>query len=146
MKKKDDLDEPRQYFERNVPMIVLMVSISVLIMWISIDMLKDVNPWGTLVAVPGLVFVFQSLWLITNPYAIVYDDRFEIKHSFFYGKTVFFLDLKRVSELKGNSFIIYYNDDDTERLPLWGIRASHKKALQAAIEAGIEKTKKDRIF
>lgn len=146
MKKKDDLDEPRQYFERNILLIVVLVSISTLIMWISIDMLKNVNPWGTLVAVPGIVFIFQSLALITNPYAIVYEDRFEIKHSFFYNKTVFFLDIKKISELKGNSFIIYYNDDDTERLPLSGIRASHKKTFQAAIEAGIEKTRKDRIF
>lgn len=146
MKKKDDLDEPRQYFERNLLMIMVLVSISALLMWISIDMLKNVNPWGTLVAVPGLVFIFQSLWLITNPYAIVYEDRFEIKHSFFYSKTVFFLDLKKISELKGSSFIIYYNDDDAERLPLSGIRVSHKKTLQAAIEQGIEKTLKDRIF
>lgn len=146
MKKKDDLDEPRRYFERNIPMIVLVVSISVLLIWISGEMLKNVNPWGTLVAVPGLVFIFQSLWLITNPYAIVYEDRFEIKHSFFYSKTVFFLDLKKISELKGSSFVICYNDDDTERLPLWGIRGSHKKTLQAAIEEGIGKSRKDRVF
>lgn len=146
MKKKDDLDEPRQYFERNLLMIVVLVSMSALVMWISIEMIKNANPWGTLVAVPGIVLVFQTLWLITNPYAIVYEDRFEIKHSFFYSKTIFFLDLKKVSDLKGNSFAVFYNDDDAERLPLLGIRSSHKKKFQAALEEKIEQSKKERIF
>lgn len=146
MKKKDDLDEPRLYFERNIAFVVVLVGISALLVWLCIDMLKNVNPWGTLVAVPGIIFTFQSLWLITNPYAIVYDDRFEIKHSFFYGKTVYFLDLKKISGIKGSMFTIFYNDDEPERLPLFGIRASHKKELQQALEEKLEKSMKERLF
>ncbi|MBS1636016.1 MAG: hypothetical protein JST26_08880 [Bacteroidetes bacterium] len=146
MKKKDDLDEPREYFERNVLLILIFVAISSALMWLCVDMLRDVNPWGTLVGVPGIIFTFQTLWLITNPYAIVYEDRFEIKHSFFYGKVVYFLDLKGVKDLKASRFTIVYNDDEPERLPLLGMRGSHKKTLIKKLEEKIEKSKASRLF
>ena len=146
MKKKDDLDEPREYFERSVPLVLFMVSVSTLLMWLCVDMLREVNPWGTLVGVPGLVFTFQTLWLVTNPYAIVYEDRFEIKNSFFYGKVVYFLDLKGVKDLKGNRFTIVYNDDEPERLPLLGMRGSHKQNLMKRLEEKIEQSKSTRLF
>jgi len=146
VKKKEDLDEPKVYFERNIPLVATFVGLSALLVWLSIEMLKAVNPWGTLVAVPGIIFAFQSIWFITNPYVIVYDDRFEIKHSFFYGKTIFFLDLKEIKAIKGSRLKVVYNDGDPDQFLLDGIRGSHKAGLQKALEEKLEKSMKERLF
>jgi hypothetical protein len=146
VKKKEDLDEPREYFERNVWLLLILVGASAALMWESVMMLRDVNPWGTLVAVPGVIFTFQAIWLITNPYAIVYEDRFEIKNSFFYGKVVFFLDLKGIKAMNKNHLTLVYNDGDTERVILFGIRGSHRQALRTLLEKRISTSLEHRLF
>lgn len=146
MKKEQNWDEPREYFERNPLLLALVVAVAAICIWQSISLLAEVNPWGTAVAVPGIFFAFQALWLITNPYAIVYEDRFEIKHSFFYSKEVYFLDLKGITDLTGLSFMVIYNDDEKEKLPLSGIRNSHKLSFQNRLREKISKSLENRTF
>jgi hypothetical protein len=123
---------------------VATVAISgVLLDWFSIKMLLDVNPWGSATAIPGLILTLQALTLIVNPYAIVYEDRFEIKQSLLYNREFYFLDFTGFDE---KSKKLVYNDGDTENLPLLGMRASHKKLFKAKLAEKINESLKNRHF
>jgi hypothetical protein len=88
-------------------------------------------------AIFGLVLTIQTLWLILNPYTIVYDDKFEIKQSFFLNKEYFFLDIKSI-ELNHQKMIITYNDLEKDALPLFGMRPSHKQKMFEHLKTHID--------
>ena len=96
MKNKDE--EPKEYFERSILLVATVAISGVLLDWFSIKMLLDVNPWGSATAIPGLILTLQALTLIVNPYAIVYEDRFEIKQSLLYNREFYFLDFRGFDE------------------------------------------------
>ncbi len=141
MKNKDE--EPKEYFERSVLLVATVAISGVLLDWFSIKMLLDVNPWGSATAIPGLILTLQALTLIVNPYAIVYEDRFEIKQSLVYNREFYFLDFKGFDE---TSKKLVYNDGDLEKLPLLGMRASHKKLFKAKLAEKINESLKNRDF
>ena len=140
MKNKEE--EPKEYFERSV-LLVLTVAISGLLLdWFSIKMLLDVNPWGSATAVPGLILTLQGLWLIVNPYAVVYENRFEIKQSLMYNKEFYYLDAKGVND----KCQLIYNDGDLEKLHLIGMRESHKQAFKNKLSEKINESLTKRDF
>ena len=141
---KNEKDEPKEYFERNILWVIILTTVSLGLDWLAVRLLIEVNPLGMFAGIPGLVLTLQSLWLIVNPYAIVYSDRFEIKQSLFYNKLFYFLDAKDAS-LNSNLKLIY-NDDDQEKIPLLGIRASHKALFLKKIKENIEISLKTRQF
>ena len=141
MKNKDE--EPKEYFERSILLVATVAISGVLLDWFSIKMLLDVNPWGSATAIPGLILTLQALTLIVNPYAIVYEDRFEIKQSLLYNREFYFLDFTGFDE---KSKKLVYNDGDTENLPLLGMRASHKKLFKAKLAEKINESLKNRDF
>ncbi len=141
MKNKDE--EPQEYFERSILLVATVAISGVLLDWFSIKMLLDVNPWGSATAIPGLILTLQALTLIVNPYAIVYEDRFEIKQSLLYNREFYFLDFRGFDE---KSKKLVYNDGDTENLPLLGMRASHKKLFKARLAEKINESLKNRDF
>ena len=141
MKNKDE--EPKEYFERSILLVATVAISGVLLDWFSIKMLLDVNPWGSATAIPGLILTLQALTLIVNPYAIVYEDRFEIKQSLIYNREFYFLDFTGFDE---KSKKLVYNDGDTENLPLLGMRASHKKLFKARLAEKINESLKNRDF
>ncbi len=141
MKNKDE--EPKEYFERSILLVATVAISGVLLDWFSIKMLLDVNPWGSATAIPGLILTLQALTLIVNPYAIVYEDRFEIKQSLLYNREFYFLDFTGFDE---KSKKLVYNDGDTENLPLLGMRASHKKLFKAKLAEKINESLKNRHF
>lgn len=141
MKNKDE--EPKEYFERSILLVATVAISGILLDWFSIKMLLDVNPWGSATAIPGLILTLQALTLIVNPYAIVYDDRFEIKQSLLYNREFYFLDFRGFDE---KSKKLVYNDGDTENLPLLGMRASHKKLFKARLAEKINESLKNRDF
>lgn len=141
MKNKEE--EPKEYFERSIILVAMVTISGILLDWLSVKMLLEVNPWGSLTAVPGLVLTLQALTLIVNPYAIVYEDRFAIKQSLFYNREFYFLDAKGFDE-KSNKIV--YNDGDTERLHLLGMRASHKKLFKDKLIQKINESLKNRDF
>ena len=102
MKNKEE--EPKEYFERSILLVATVAMSGILLDWLSVKMLMEVNPWGSATAVPGLVLTLQALTLIVNPYAIVYEDRFEIKQSLFYNREFYYLDAKGFDE-KTNKII-----------------------------------------
>ena len=141
MKNKDE--EPKEYFERSILLVATVAISGVLLDWFSIKMLLDVNPWGSATAIPGLILTLQALTLIVNPYAIVYEDRFEIKQSLLYNREFYFLDFTGFDE---KSKKLVYNDGDTENLPLLGMRASQKKLFKAKLAEKINESLKNRHF
>lgn len=143
---KNDENEPKEYFERNILQVILLLGIGLGLDWLSVTLLLDVNPWGTAFAIPGLAFTLQGLWLVTNPYAIVYEDRFEIKQNFLYNKEFYYLDAKRVEGKAAGNLKVVYNDEETERLPLFGMRASYKEKFRKALSEKIAKSVVNRDF
>ena len=141
MKNKDE--EPKEYFERSILLVAAVAVAGILLDWLSVNMLMNSNPWGSATAVPGLVLTLQALTLIVNPYAIVYEDRFEIKQSLIYNREFYYLDAKGLDE-KSDKLI--YNDGDFERLHLLGMRASHKKLFKAKLLEKINESLKNRDF
>lgn len=144
MKNKDE--EPKEYFERNSVLVIIMTVAALTIDWFSIKMLLDVNPWGTATAIPGLILTLQALWFIVNPYAVVYENRFEIKQSLLYNKEFYYLDAKSIAQKTSNSVQLIYNDDDVEKLPLIGMRDSHKQKFREALNDKIVESLKNRNF
>ncbi|MCD6019318.1 MAG: hypothetical protein K0S53_2439 [Bacteroidetes bacterium] len=144
MKNKDE--EPKEYFERNSALVIIMTVAALTIDWFSIKMLLDVNPWGTATAIPGLILTLQALWFIVNPYAVVYENRFEIKQSLLYNKEFYYLDAKSIAQKTSNSVQLIYNDDDIEQLPLIGMRDSHKQKFREALNDKIVESLKNRNF
>lgn len=144
MKNKEE--EPKEYFERNIALVIIITAAALAIDWWSIKMLLDVNPWGTATAIPGLMLTLQALWLIVNPYAVVYENRFEIKQSLLYNKEFYYLDAKSIDQKKPNSIQLVYNDEDKVKLPLMGMRASHKQKFSEALNDKIVESLKNRNF
>lgn len=143
--KKEDIELPKEYFERNIPLLLILISISAAFIWYSLHLLAEVNPWGTLTAVPGIVLAFQSLWLLLNPYAAIYEKHFEIKQSWIYNKQFVFLDLKAI-EIKDKKIYLVYNDGDIEKIPMAGIRPSHKEKFLNALNHYVAESLKNRTF
>ena len=132
MKKRKE-EVPIAYFERSYVVLALFLVITGVLVYLSFTYILNANPWGILLALPAAILVFQGLWLILNPYAIIYKDKFEIKKSFISAKMWYFLDLKHVGESTRKGFVITYNDGDGENISDSGIRLSHKKKFRDAV-------------
>ena len=91
------------------------------------------NPLGFVLGVPCILLAFQTLWMLLNPYSIIYEDKFEVKRSGLSNKMWHFIDIKKVSEINGKGFVITYNDDDEELISTWGIRPSDKQKFRNAV-------------
>ena len=144
MKNKDE--EPKEYFERNILLVIIVTATALGIDWLAIHMLIEVNPWGSAVGIPGLTLTLQALWLIVHPYAVVYEDRFEIKQSLLYNKEFYYLDAKAIDGKSKISLKIVYNDGDIDRLPLLGMRPSHKQLFRDKLAEKISESIKHRDF
>lgn len=144
--RNDEKEEPKEYFERNILFVTVFIATGLFLDWLSIHLLMNVNPWGTLSAVPGLVITLQGLWLLVNPYAILYDDRFEIKRNFIYNKEFYYLDTKRLENRKTGSVVVVYNDEEKEILPLLGMRESHKDKFHLTLSEKIAASVSKRAF
>ena len=143
---KNKSEETKEYFERSVLLVIIVAGSGIFLDWLSITWLLDVNPWGTATAIPGLMLTLQGIWLIVNPFAVIYQDRFEIKQSLLYNKEFFYLDAKSIDDKKTHSVQIIYNDGDLENLPLVGMRASHKQLFKDKLNEKIGESVKHRDF
>jgi hypothetical protein len=128
---------PLKNIERHPLMLLAATGLSAAIIFWGYVLLKDVNPWGFIVMVPGAIVSFQALWWLLNPFALVFDDKIEIKQSLFHHKDRYFIDLKRISEPKPGKLYITYHDDEVEYLNLFGIRPSHISLLKSEVERGV---------
>ena len=97
----------------------------------------EVNPIGFFLFVPTLFFSFQTLWYLLNPFAILFEDKLEIKQSLFHNKFWHYVDIKNVGLVKEGSFRITYNDNEIEKMNLVGIKTTHKELLREELNKQI---------
>jgi hypothetical protein len=142
--KKQKEEVPLQYFERNYGVLAIALAITLGLSYWSYIYIVDVNAWGFMIGAPAVMMVFNTLWLMLNPYAIIYEDRFEIKKSVISNKVWYFIDIHKVSELKGSGFEIVYNDQDVEFVSITGIRPSHRTELRAIVNKYVCKSLVER--
>jgi hypothetical protein len=135
--KNSNEDEPaRLNIERDPLLLLALTILCAGLAYLDYFLFKAVNPLAFLVMIPAAILSFQVLWLFLHPFALVFENRFEIKHSLFSNKMHHFIDIKKLSESKGKWYITY-TDDDIERLNLFGIKKAHVELLKAEIEKQI---------
>jgi hypothetical protein len=131
--KKQKEDIPLQYFERNILIIVIFIGITLALSFLTYRYFKAFSPLVFVFGGPSVILFFQTLWILLNPFAIIYEDKFEMKKTMFSNKQWYFIDIKSVSEVTDKGFKIIYNDDDEEIISTFGIRDSHKKVFRDAV-------------
>jgi hypothetical protein len=130
--------------ERNVIFLLFLVIISALIIYGAFKLLQVYNPWGFIVAIPGAILSFQSLWLLLHPFALIYTDRFEIRQSFLHRKERYIVDIKKITQKKSGKIYITYNDDEVEKINLAGIKPSHVSLMKEQVEKLVTESLKTR--
>lgn len=134
MKNKEEIEIPERYFERNPLLLAgsILLATGLIGTVIYLFTYKDIysHGWALILTPPAIIFGFQTLIMILNPYALLYKDKMEIKKNLFSNKVWYFNDIERVSEVNNRSFNIIYNDGEEERLSLGGIKPSHLKELR----------------
>jgi len=128
---------PLLNIERNPAFLVAWILLSALNVYLGYLLLKNVNPWGFLVMIPAAILSFQAVWFLLNPFAIIFDDKIEIKQSLFHHQDHYFIDIKKVTRQKDGRLFITYKDDEVERLKLFGIKPAHISLLQSEVEKNI---------
>jgi hypothetical protein len=133
-----------QHIERDPLFLLISVLSSAAIVYSGYLLLDAVNPWGFIVLIPGSILSFQALWWLLNPFALVFENKIEIKQSLLHHKDRYFVDLKRISASKKGKIYLTYNDDEMEGLNLFGIKASHVSLLKAEMERSVAENMKKR--
>ncbi len=134
MRNKEKEEIPLVNIERNPMILVGAIALSALSAYAAYTQLKAFSPWGFVLAAPALMLFFQALWFMLNPFAIVFEDKLEIKQTFFHHKDCYFIDIKQISLSKEGKVFITYRDDEIERLNLFGIKASHAGLMKNEVE------------
>lgn len=134
MRNEDKIEIPLLNIERNPLLLITSVLLSGIIVFCSYVLFSAMNPWGFMVMIPGAFLSFQTLWLLLNPFALIYKDRIEIKQSLFRNKIRYFVDIKKISATKNGKLYITYNDDDMEALNTFGIKHTQIVTLKSEIE------------
>ena len=102
--------------DRNPLILVLSIVTSAVLGYFSYTFILDLNPWGFILMVPATFVSFQTIWLLLTPFAMVFDDKLEIKRSLFRNKMFFFVDLKKIGAIKNTDLFISYNDNEVAKI------------------------------
>lgn len=140
MKKPEKDEIPLVNIERNPFWMLLWVILNGCIVFLTYFLFKNMNPWGFIIMIPALLMSFLTLWLLVNPFAIFFEDKLELKQSFFNNSTLYFIDVKSVVDVKGGRLKIIYNDDDREAFVIFGIKNSHKSLLKSSLESFVSQS------
>lgn len=140
---------PLVNIERNPLVLLISVLITAGLVYLTFQTIfnkeaYEVNPLGFFLFVPTLIVFFQTMWYLVNPFAIIFEDKLEVKKSLFQNKFWHYVDIKKVGALKDSSFKIVYNDDEVEKISLFGIRASHKGLLLQELSKQVDMSLKNR--
>ncbi|MCE3259838.1 MAG: hypothetical protein K0S12_1479 [Bacteroidetes bacterium] len=146
MKKQEKEETPLVSIERNVILMIVWVLVNAGIVYLTFHLFSNMNPWGFIAMIPSVIMSFLTLWLLLNPFAVFFEDKLEFKQTFFNNSIIYFIDVKKVVELKNDRLKIVYNDGDEDAFILYGIRGSHrallKKHLEEFVSQSIEKRPK----
>ncbi len=120
--------------DRNPLILLLSIGLSTFLDYLAYTLILDLNPWGFIILTPATFLSFQTIWLLLTPYAMLFDDKLEIKRTLFSNKMLFFVDVKKVGNVKKGNLFISYNDDEVTKISLFGIRASQVDTLKSELE------------
>lgn len=139
MRNKEKEEIPLVNIERSPLILFIFLAASLLMGALAYKLFINFSPWIFLVVVPTAVLAFQTLWLLLNPFAIVFDDKLEIKQSLLHYKECYFIDLKSVTKNKKGNLYVTYRDDEVERIPLFGIKTAHVDLMKIELEKMISR-------
>jgi len=123
------------------PLVLLgSIALSTVLDYFSYTFILDLNPWGFVIMIPATFLSFQTIWLLLTPYAMLFDDKLEIKRTLFSNKMLFFTDVKKVGNVKKGSLFISYNDDEVDKINLFGIKGSQVDTLRSELEKHVSIT------
>ncbi len=131
--------------DRNPLVLLISIALSAVLDYLSYTFILDLNPWGFVIMIPATFLSFQTVWLLLTPYAMLFDDKLEIKRTLFSNKMLFFTDVKKVGNVKKGSLFISYNDDEVDKINLFGIKASHVDTLKSELEKHVTITISKRV-
>jgi hypothetical protein len=120
--------------DRNPLILLASIAISTVLVYLSFTFILDLNPWGFVLMIPASFLSFQTIWLLLTPFAMVFEDKIEIKRSLFRNKMLFFVDVKKVNSIKNTTMFISYNDNEVDKIPLFGIKTSQLETLRSEFE------------
>lgn len=140
--KKSDLYEPSELnIERSPAHLAFWIVFTLVLDYYVYYLFRTFSPLLFLLIVPAAVISFHTLWVLLNPYALVFKDRVEFKYSLFTNKKIYFSDIKKLARGKDGRLFLVYTDDEAEPLKLSGIKASHIPVLKQEIEKKLEATR-----
>jgi len=125
---------PLAYINRNPLLLGISALLSLALVYYNYQLLKDLNPWGFLLLIVTTFMSFHSLWLLLNPFAAIYKDRFEIRQTLFHNKPRYYLDIQKIGFNRQKQLILVYNDDESERIHLFGIQKNKENELKEKLE------------
>ncbi|MBA2612893.1 MAG: hypothetical protein H0U95_13045 [Bacteroidetes bacterium] len=126
--------------DRNPLVLILSIGLSTLLDYLAYSFILDLIPWGFVLLIPAVFLSFQTIWLLLTPYAMLFDDKLEIKRTLFSNKMLFFADVKKVGNVKKGSLFISYNDDEVAKISLFGIKTSQVNILRSELEKHVTLT------
>lgn len=130
--KKENPQQPIASIDRNPFLVFGMIILTVVSCWWSYELFRAVSGWAFLVAMPAAVLSFHTLWMMLNPFALIYENKAELRPTWFHNRDRYFNDLTKIEERKNGSFVITYTDGEQERLGLFGIKHAHRSLLKAS--------------
>ena len=126
--------------DRNPFILIGSITLSVILVYFCYTFILDLNPWGFVLMIPATFLSFQTIWLILTPFAMLFEDKLEIKRSLFSNKMLFFVDVKKVEGIKNNCLFISYNDNDVDKIKLFGVKPSQLNNLKSEFEKHVALT------
>ena len=138
MKNAEEIEIPLMNIDRDPKLLAISVLLSALIVYTGYRLLVNMNGWGFILMIPGTILSFQSIWLLMNPFALIYADKIEIKQSLMRHKYRYFVDLKKISRDNKGKVIITYNDDEVEALNLFGVKTSQVDQFVSEISKSVQ--------
>ncbi|MBS1652218.1 MAG: hypothetical protein JSU07_09435 [Bacteroidetes bacterium] len=136
MKSKEKVHQPIFNIERSISYILISLAFSALLCYLAYSNLLGkeadmVKPLAFFLPLPALFISFNTLWMLINPFAVFYKNKFELKQWLFSNKEFYFIDVKKAYVNSKGYLIITYNDDEFEKIKLIGIRSSHAKLIES---------------
>ena len=142
MKNAEKEEVPLAFINRSPLLLAISILSSFVLVYFNYLLFKAVNPWGFIMIIPTGFVLFQSMWLLLNPFAYIFETKFAIKQSLFHIKERYFIDIKQVGLSPKGHLIVVYNDDETELIHLFGIHNQKRLEFKANIEGSMARVKK----
>jgi hypothetical protein len=122
VKKNTANSQPIGQLERSPVAITFAVALSAVLLLASYLLFREMSGWAFIIAVPAVFFTFQTVWLLLNPFANVFDGRVELHRSLFDNRIFHFNDIQALKRSPDGKWFVVFNDEDAEPLDLRGLR------------------------